>query len=38
MNEIAAAIGLVQLRRVPEFARLRNANAKELRKFLVDIE
>jgi perosamine synthetase len=37
MNEIAAAIGVEQLRKVPEFARRRAANAKALRAALAGV-
>lgn len=38
MNEIAAAIGLVQLKRLPDFARVRKENARALRSALEDVE
>ena len=38
MNEIGAAIGLVQLKRVPDFARARRENARALRGYLADVE
>jgi dTDP-4-amino-4,6-dideoxygalactose transaminase len=38
MNEIAAAIGLVQLKRTPDFARARSENAAALRGMLADVE
>lgn len=37
MNEIGAAIGVEQLKKVPEFARRRTANAKALRAALAGI-